>query len=180
MAVLAIVVGMATATKAQMKSVSFAPLANDIFLLTYLNQGECKLKAEVINHNGKVLCVEQFNENKSFKKQFSFQDLGEGDFSLRVTDSEGVYTTKIKKTEDGSITASINVIDGGDAKVVVKGMYTDPIYLNVYAGSEVLASNEYIDQRSGFSKEYTFEDVNTDDIVIEVVAVKKVLASVKF
>ncbi len=180
MAVLAIVVGMATAVTAQTKEVRFTPLTNDIFSLTYLNQGECKLKAEVLDSKGNVLCSEKFNENKSFRKQFSFQNLGEGNFSFKVTDGEGVYTTKIKRTYDGSMTASINKVDGGDAKVIVNGMYADPIYLNIYEGSKVLASNEYIDEGSSFSKEYSFEDVNTDDIVIEVVAVKKVLASVKF
>ncbi len=179
-AVFAIVVGMATVATAQKKSVTFTPLTNDIYSLKYFNQGDCKVKAEVLDDAGDVLSTTQLNQEKSFTKQFSFQNLAYGDFSFRVTDSEGIYITKIKRTEDGAMTASISEVDNGNAKVVVNGKFADPIYINIYEGDELLAENKFIDQGSDFSEEYTFENVNKDDLVIEVIAVKRVLASVKF
>lgn len=180
LAIAAIVVGMATGTKAQEKSVRLDPVTKDLYRLTYMNQGQSNVQIEVIDAKGKLLHSEQIKQRNSFTKSFGFQNLKLGEFSFKVTDSEGTYVTKINRTDDVHMVASIREVEEDKAKVIVRGEFMGPVYVNIYDGDKVLVFDDFIDQEASFSKVYDLSKVKARELKIEVVTDKKTLASAKF
>jgi len=102
----AIVAGTNAGALAQKKSIRLDPVTKDLYSLTYLNEGNCHIKVEVIDEDGIILLSEQIDQNKSFTKPYSFQNLSLGEYSFKVTDAEGVYLTRKKRTNEINKVAS--------------------------------------------------------------------------
>ena len=117
---------------------------------------------------------------KSFTKPYSFQNLKLGDYSFKVTDSEGTYVTKIKRADELNMVASIKKIDDEKAKVIVKGEFIYPISVNIFDRYDALVFDDYIDHESSFSKVYDLSKVKANELRIEVVAENKLLATAEF
>jgi hypothetical protein len=180
LAVAAIVAGMAAGANAQYKSVRLEPVSKDIYQLTYLNKGACNVIVEVMDKEGTVLHTESIKQKKSFTKPYSFQNLNLGEFSFKVTDDEGVYLAKIKRSEDVNMVASIKKMEDGKAKVIVKGEFMSPVSVKILNKRNELVFDDYIDHERSFSKVYDLSKVKADELKIEVVAESKLLATSVF
>lgn len=178
--VLAIVVGSATGVLAQRKLVRLDPVKKDLYQLTYLHRGNCHIKVEVIDEDGHELFTEQISQKKSFTKPYSFQNLELGEYTFKVTDDEGTYVTKIKRTDEINMVASIKKMEDEKAKVIVKGDFMSPVSVNIFDRQNILVFDDYIDHDSSFSKVYDLSKVNADELRIEVIAENKLLATAKF
>lgn len=177
---LAIVAGTTSGTLAQKKSVRLDPVSKDLYRLTYLHEGDCHIRVEVIDESGKKLLSERINQNKSFTKPYSFQNLKLGEYSFKVIDADGEYVTKIKRTDNVYMVANIRKIDEEKAKVTVKGKFMGPVSVNIFDRNSVLVFDDYIDQEKGFSKVYDLSKVRADELRIEVVTERKLLATAEF
>ena len=62
---LAIVAGTTAGAIAQKKWIRLDPVTKDLYRFTYLNDGNCNIKVEVIDANGEKLLSEQINQKKS-------------------------------------------------------------------------------------------------------------------
>ena len=180
LAVAAIVAGMATGASAQEKSVRLDPLSKDFYQLTYISEGECNIKVEIIDNEGKVLHAERIKHKNSFTKPYSFQNLNLGEYSFKVIDDEGIYLTKIKRSEEINMVANIVKFDDGKAKVIVKGDFMAPVSVLIYDSHDVLVFDDYIDRSNSFSKVYDLSKVRAEELIIDVVSEKKLLATAEF
>jgi hypothetical protein len=180
LAVAAIVAGMAAGAKAQEKSVKLDPISKDLYQLTYLKDGSCNVMVEVLDEKGTVLHTESIKQRKSFTKPYSFQNLNLGEYSFKVTDEEGVYLTKIKRSDDVNMVASIKKVSDEKAKVIVKGEFMGPVTVNIFDSHNVLVFDDYIDHEASFSRVYDLSKVKADELRIEVVAESKLLAASEF
>ncbi len=179
LAIAAIVVGMAFGVKAQEKSVRLDPVSKDLYRLTYLSQGKSDVKVEIIDEEGEILHSEQIKLRNSFTKSFNFQDLQFGEYSVKLTDQEGEYITKINRSEDVYMIATIKPLEEDKAKVIVRGEFMGPVYVNIYDGKRVLVFDDYIDMESSFSKIYDLSRVQASELEIEVVTDSETLAAAK-
>jgi len=180
LAVAAIVVGMAAGAKAQEKTVKLDPISKDLYQLTYLKDGSCNVRVEVLDDKGIVLHTESISQKKSFTKPYSFQNLNNGEYSFKVIDEDGVYVTKIKRTEDLNMVASIKKVSDEKAKVIVEGEFMGPVSVNIFDSRNTLVFDDYIDHEAGFSRVYDLSKVKADELRIEVVSETKLLATAKF
>ena len=180
LAVAAIVAGMAAGAKAQQKSVKLDPVDKDLYQLTYVNKGTCNVKVEVLDQDGTLLHAENIKHKKSFTKPYNFQNLSHGEFSFKVTDDEGEYVAKINRSEDVNMVATIRKIEGGKAKVIVKGDFMSPVSVKILNKRNDLVFGDYIDHESSFSRIYDLSKVRADELKIEVVAESKLLATAEF
>ena len=177
---LAIVAGTAAGADAQKKSVRLDPVNNDLYRLTYLNQGKCNITVEVLDDEGKKLYSEQIQQQKSFTKPYNFSSLDFGEYSFKVRDMEGEYVTKIKRSEGVSMVAKIRKIEDGKAQLFVKGEVMEPISVNIFDSNDVLLFDDYIDHERSFSRVYDLSKVKAEELRIEVVAESKLLATAEF
>lgn len=177
---LAIVAGTTVGANAQRKSIRLDPVTKDLYRLTYLNRGDCHIKVEVIDEDGSKLLSEQINQKKSFTKPYNFQNLELGEYSFKVIDAEGEYVTKIKRTDDVYMVANIRKLEDEKAKVIVRGEFMGPVSVNIFDRNDVLVFDDYIDQEKGFSKVYDLSKVKAEELRIEVVAERKLLATAEF
>jgi len=180
LAVAAIVAGMAAGAKAQEKSVRLDPLSKDTYQFTYINEGECNVKVEVLDEKGKVLHTEQINQKNSFTKPYNFQNLKFGEYSFKASDGSGVYITKIKRSNEISMVASIEAIEGEKAKIIVKGDFMAPVTVNLYDSHNALVFGDYIDHEKSFSRIYDLSKVKANELRIEVESETKMLATAEF
>lgn len=180
LAVAAIVAGMAAGALAQEKSVRLDPVSKDHYQLTYFKQGSCNVTVEVLDSKGSILHTEHIRRTNSFTKPYSFQNLRLGEYSFKVTDEEGIYLTKIKRTDDVNMLASIKKIEDEKAKVIVKGDFMAPVSVQIFDKHMVLVFSDYIDHESSFSKVYDLSKVKADELRIEVVSESKMLATAEF
>ncbi|NJN25261.1 MAG: hypothetical protein HC819_04425 [Cyclobacteriaceae bacterium] len=180
LAVLAIVVGTSAGAIAQKKSVRLDPVSKDMYRLTYFNQGQCNVKVEVIDAQGVRLLSEQINQKKSFTKPYSFENLKNGEYDFKVIDADGVYVSKITRSNEASMTAHIVKLENEKAKVIVRGEFVAPVTVKFLDRKGLLVFDDYIDQGSNFSKVYDLSRVNADEINIEVVTEEKLLATAEF
>lgn len=178
--VLAIVAGTAAGAFAQKKSVRLDPVTKDLYRLTYLNEGSCNIQVEVIDEDGTNLLSETIKQKNSFTKPYNFKYLKLGEYSFKVTDADGEYVTKIKRTDDVYMVANIRKVDDEKAKVIVKGEFMGPVSVNIFDRNNVQVFNDYIDQEKSFSKVYDLSKVRSEDLRIEVVTERKLLASSAF
>ena len=139
---LAIVVGTTAQTLAQKKSVRLDPIKKDLYNLTYVNDGKRKVKVEVIDQNGINILSEQIKQEKSFTKSYNFQNLKLGEYSFKITDEEGQYVTKIKRTDEELMVAEVKKIEDTKAKIVVKGQFMTPVSVNIIDRHDVLVFDE--------------------------------------
>ena len=177
---LAIVAGASASGIAQKKSVRLDPVNKDLYRLTYLNQGECHIKVEVIDESGLKLLSEQIHHQKSFTKPYNFSNLSLGEYSFKVTDQDGEYVTKIKRTDEVFMVASIKKLEDGRAKVIVRGEFMAPISVNILDRNDVLVFDDYIDHEKAFSKVYDLSRISAENLKIEVVTERKLLATAEF
>ena len=180
LAVAAIVAGMAFGAKAQEKSVRLDPLSKDLYQFTYLSQGECNVLVEVLDKKGNVLHTERIKRKNSFTKPYNFHNLQLGEYSFKITDAEGVYLTKLKRTEEVHMVASIKKLGADKAEVIVKGEFMAPVSVNIFDSHDVLVFDDYIDHENSFSKVYDLSKVKADELKIEVVSESKMLATAEF
>jgi hypothetical protein len=180
LAVAAIVAGMAFGAIAQEKSVRLDPLNKDLYQLTYLNQGECNVVVEVLDKDGHVLHAERIKRKNSFTKPYNFRNLSLGEYSIKITDEAGVYLTKIKRSAEVNMVASIIKLDDEKAKIIVKGEFMAPVSVNIIDSHNVHVFDDYIDHESSFSKVYDLSKVRADELRIEVVSESKMLATAEF
>jgi len=180
LAVAAIVAGMAAGVKAQEKSIRLDPLNQDTYQLTYIKKGECKIKVEVLDEEGRVIHEERIKNEKSFTKPYSFENLQLGEYSFKVTDNEGIYLTKIKRSEEINMVASIKKLEDDKAKIIVKGDFMAPVSVNIYDSFNVLVFDDYIDHEKSFSVIYDLSKVRAEKLRIEVVSDNGMLATAKF
>lgn len=180
LAVAAIVAGMAFGANAQEKSVRLDPLNKDLYQFTYFSKGSCNVLVEVLDKNGNILHTERIKQRNSFTKPYNFQNLRLGEYSFKITDEEGVYLTKIKRSEEVNMVASIITLDDEKAVVIVKGEFMAPVSVNIYDAHNVLVFDDYIDHESSFSKVYDLSKVRANELRIEVVSEKKMLATSEF
>ena len=87
---------------------------------------------EVYDDSGTMLLSEQITQKKSFTKPYSFQNLEFGVYSFKVIDAESEYVTKIKRSDEAYMAASIKQIDDEKAKIIVKGEIMEPVSVNIY------------------------------------------------
>jgi hypothetical protein len=179
-AIAAIVAGMATGAIAQKKFVRLDPLSKDLYQLTYVNKGECNIKVEIIDREGKVLYAERIKHKNSFTKPYSFQNLNLGEYSFKVIDDEGIYLTKIKRSRELNMVANVIKLDHDKAKVIVKGDLVAPVSVLIYDSYDILVFEDYIDHANSFSKVYDLSKVKAEDLIIEVVSENKMLATAEF
>lgn len=177
---LAIVAGTAPGTFAQLKSVRLDQVSKDLYRLTYLKEGDCQIKVEVIDQSGTKLLSEQIKRQKSFTKPYNFQSLNFGEYSFKVIDSEGEYVTKIERTDNVYMVANIKKVDEEKAKVIVKGEFMGPVSVNIFDRNDVLVFDDFLDQERGFSKVYDLSKVKANELRVEVVTENKLLATAKF
>ena len=180
LAVAAIVAGTAAGLKAQEKSVRLEPLNQDTYQLTYIKKGECKIKVEVFDDKGRVLHKEHIKNEKSFTKPYSFENLQLGEYSFKVTDDQGIYLTKIKRSEEINMVASIKKLEGDKAKIIVIGDFMAPVSVNIYDSYNVLVFDDYIDHEKSFSIVYDLSKVKAEELRIEVVSDNSMLATARF
>ncbi len=180
LAVAAIVAGMASGVKAQEKSIRLDPLDKDTYQLTYINPGEYSLKVEVLDEEGKILHSEHIIRSRSFTKPYSFQNLDLGEYSFKVTDDDGIYLTKIKRSDEINMVASIKKIEHDKAKIIVKGDFMAPVSVNIYDSHNALVFDDYIDKEKSFSRIYDLSKVIAEELRIEVVSDSNMLATAKF
>lgn len=177
---LAIVAGTTAGAVAQKKSVKLDPISKDLYRLTYVNKGDCQLRVEVVDENGTKLLSEQIRQKKSFTKPYSFKNLKLGEYAFKVIDTEGEYVTRIKRTDEVYMVASIKKIEDEKAKIIVKGEFMGPVSVNIYGRNDVLVFDDYIDQEKGFLKVYDLSKVKADELRMEVVTEKRLLATAEF
>lgn len=177
---LAIVAGTTAGVKAQNKTVRLDPISKDVYRFTYLDDGPCHLKVEVFDEEGHQLLSENINQKKSFTKPYSFQNLRLGEYAFKVTDDDGEYVTRIKRTDEVTMVASIKKFENEKAKIIVKGDVMGPVTVNIYDENDVLVFDDYIDEENSFSKVYDLSNVKADDLRIDVITEKKLLASTNF
>ena len=180
LAVAAIVAGMAAGANAQEKSVRLDPVSKDHYQLTYQKNGSCNVLIEVLDNKGTVLHTERLMQRKSFTKPYSFQNLQFGEYSFKVTDEEGVFVTKIKRSDDINMVASINKMEDDKAKIIVKGEFMGPVSVNIFDKHNELVFDDHIDHESSFSRIYDLSKVKADELRIEVVSERKMLATAEF
>jgi len=180
MVALAIVAGTTAGAIAQKKSIRLDPVTKDLYRLTYLNQGNCNIKVEVLDEDGNKLLSEQINRKKSFTKPYNFTNLDFGEYSFKVIDNEGEFVTKIKRSDEVFMVARINKIEDEKAEVIVRGEFMGPISVNIFDRHDVLVFDDYIDQEKGFSKVYDLSKVKAEELRIEVVTEQKLLATAEF
>jgi hypothetical protein len=180
MAIAAIVAGVVMGAEAQDKSVRLDPVSSDLYRLTYLNEGSANVKVEILDEKGVVLHSERIFQKNSFTKPYSFANLKDGEFAFKVIDSEGVYVTTIKRSDDVNMVASIKKVDDEKAKVVVKGDFMAPVTVNIYDKRNMLVFNDYVDHENSFSRVYDLSKVKADELKIEVVTESKMLATAEF
>jgi hypothetical protein len=180
LAVFAIVAGISFGAIAQKKTIRLDPVSKDLYRLTYIHRGNCNLKVEVVDAKGKKLLTEYIDQKKSFTKPYSFKNLAQGEYSFVVTDKEGVYLSKVKRTTDYNMTADIRLLDDAKAKVIVKGSFMEPVYVNILDKHGLLIFDDYIDHERSFSKVYDLSKIDADQIEIVVVTQEKLLAKKEF
>lgn len=180
MAVFAIVAGTTAGAFAQEKSVRLDPVSKDHYRLTYRSKGDCAVRIEVLDKEGSKLLSEQIRQKKSFTKPYSFENLDLGEYTFKVIDSNGIYVSKIKRTSDVNMVANINKVDEEKAEVTVRGEFMGPVSVNIFDRNDVLVFDDYIDQEKGFSKVYDLSKVKAEELRIEVVAERKLLATAEF
>jgi len=124
--------------------------------------------------------TERIKRSNSFTKPYNFHILSLGEYSFKITDEEGVYLTKIKRSEDIHMVASIKKIDDEKAEVNIKGEFMSPVSVNIFDSHNVLVFDDYIDHENSFSKVYDLSKVRADELRIEVVSESKMLATSEF
>jgi hypothetical protein len=177
---LAIVAGTTAGVLAQTKSVRLDPLSKDLYQLTYLNQGKCKVMVEVHDENGTRLLSDQIKRKRSFTKVYSFSNLDPGSYSFKITDGVGEYVTTIQRSDEVFMIARIKKISEKKAKVIVRGEFMEPISVNIFNGNDVKIHVDKIDSQKSFSKVYDLSKVSEEELRIDVVAEQKILAAAKF
>jgi hypothetical protein len=180
MVVAAIVAGMAAGANAQEKSVRLDPINKDHYQLTYVKQGTCNILVEVLDDQGVVLHAERLKQKNSFTKPYSFQNLEFGEYSFKVTDEEGVFVTKIKRSDEIHMVASIRKLADDKAKVIVKGEFMRPVSVNIFDKHNELVFDDYIDHERAFSRIYDLSKVKANELRIEVESESKMLATAEF
>ena len=177
---LAIVAGTTAGADAQKKWLRLDPVSKDLYRFTYLNDGTCNVKVEVIDANGEKLLSEHINRKKSFTKPYDFTNLDFGEYSFKVIDSDGEYVTKIKRSNDVYMVANIKKVDEDKAKVIVRGEFMGPVSVNIFGRNDVLVFDDFIDHKKSFFRIYDLSRIKAEELRIEVVAEEKLLATAEF
>ena len=180
MVVLAIIAGTTSGAFAQRKTVRLDPIDRDLYQLTYINHGDKQVKVEVLDQDGKKLMSDLIREEKSFTKPYNFQKLDKGEYSFKITDAEGEYITKVRKTNDLYMVAKIRKIDQNRVKIYVNGDFMDPVSVNIFDRNGVLIFDDHIDQEKGFERIYDLSKIEARDLRIEVVNENDLLATAAF
>jgi hypothetical protein len=109
---------------------------------------------------------------KSFKKSHDFKNLKLGEYSFKITDDEGVYVTKIKRTEEKLMIAVVEKIDDAKSKIVITGEFITPVSVNIIDRNDVVVFDDYINHEKGFSRVYDLSNLKADQVRLEIVAGK--------
>ena len=94
-----------------------------------------------------------------------------------MIDENGEYVTRIEKKEENDMVAAIKDLGEDRAKIIVKGEYMDPVFVNVFNRNDELVVDDYIERTRSFSRIYDLSGIKTGELRIEVAAGQKLLAS---
>lgn len=177
MVALAIVVGATASSMAQEKSVRFDPVSKDVYQLTYLNEGPSHIRVELIDEQGTKLLSQEIHKEKSLLQPLNLSNIKKGAYIFKVIDDQGEFVTRVVKLKNDDMEAAIKTLENDRAKIIVKGEYLEPVYVNVFDRNDVLLFDDYIERERAFTRVYDLSKLNSNDLRIEVASKQKILAA---
>ncbi len=178
--ILAIVVGMSFQAFSQKQEVKFIPIGDNVYQLNYLKKSQGLVKVEIKNETGRLLYQENIERTDPFTKPFDFRNFETGIFYLRVSDGVDTYLTKINRSPEANMVASIIKYKDDKAKVIVQGDVMETVYINIYDRYGIPVFEDIIDRERGFSRIYDLSKINAEQARIEVASGDKVLATTMY
>jgi len=171
-------------TTGDVKDVKVSSVESDKVELTYLSDGECKVKVNIYNQEGTRLFSESIKNSKSFKKAYDLSKLPVGEYEFEIIDNKKVVSEKVKVAPSEEdlryIKASVVKEEGDKYSVKVIGEIVDPIAVNIYDKYGKLVYGDLIDIKNSFSRMYDLSKSFGKDVKFEVVQNGEVLAEANF
>ena len=140
-----------------------------------LNEGVGKAKVSILSADGQSLSSRKVNvKNENLMLPYNMKDMPAGEYQVKiVTDQEEVIYT-VETTErpialaDLPLMAYGKVLDTNTVKMTVVGLLEPGVEVKIFSSkSGKLIYKETIDQAEGFSKNFSFNGMNAEDIYME-------------
>ncbi len=179
-AILAMVAGISFQAFSQNQKVKIVPINDDVYQLNYLKKSPGWVKMEIKDIDENVLYQEKIERTDPFTKPFDFKNYKTGIFYLKVTDGEDTYLTKINRSPEANMVASIIKYKDEKAKVIVEGDVMETVYVNIYDRYGIPVFEDIIDRERGFSRIYDLSKIDADHAKIEVASGNKILATTRY
>lgn len=142
-----------------------------------LNEGVGSAKISILDQDGKVLSNRKVRvKDENLMVPYNMDNLPAGEYQVKiVTDTEEVTYT-IATTEkpipsaDLPLMAYGKTLDENTVSVTVVGLMEPGVDVEIYsAESGKKIYSEYIYQKEGFKKDYSFNNFNSKDIYLKVI-----------
>ena len=168
----------------EVKDVKVTTVESDKVELTYLSDGECKVKVNIYDQKGSRVFTESIKNPKSFKKAYDLSKLPVGEYEFEIIDNEKVVSEKVKVApaydDTRYIKASVVKEEGEKYSVKVVGAVIDPIAINIYNKYGELIYGDLIDISKGFTRIYDLSKAISTDVKFEIVQNGEIIAATTF
>ena len=152
--------------------------------LTYLSEGEAKVKVNIYNQRGAIVYSEVIKHPKSFSKSYDLSKLPKGEYEFEIVDSRKVVSEKVTlssaKNAEKFLKADVSMTEEGKYSLVVIGEVVKPIQVNIYNARGILLYGDYISVEKSFTRSYDLTKSHVKDVKFEVIQDGTLLAEAKF
>ncbi|EAZ83198.1 T9SS type A sorting domain-containing protein [Algoriphagus machipongonensis] len=145
-----------------------------------LKEGLGSAKISILSKDGKSLSSRKvIVKNENLMVPYDLENLPTGEYLVKIVsdDEEVTYTVETEKapiaSDDLPLMAYGSVLDNQSVRLAVVGLLEPGVEVKVFnSESGKMIYEEQINQEEGFTKNFTFKGVDTDDIYMEVTDVK--------
>jgi len=141
-----------------------------------LKEGVGNAKITILNEDGKNLNQRKVHvRDESIVVPYDLKNLPAGEYQVKIVteEEEVIYTVETSNqpipTEDLPLMAYGKIVDDNTVNLSVIGLTEPGVDIKVFSSaSGKVIYEEYVDQPEAFKKDYSFKDMNSEEIYLEV------------
>ncbi|WP_192350175.1 hypothetical protein [Algoriphagus sp. Y33] len=142
-----------------------------------LNEGVGSAKISILNQDGKILSSRKVRvKGENLMVPYNMDNLPAGEYKVKIETNQEEVTYTIATTNEPIPSAALplmaygKTVDENTVSVTVIGLTEPGVNVEVYSAKsgEVIYS-EHVDQAEGFKKDYSFNNMKSNDVYLKVI-----------
>ncbi len=160
--------------KETINNVSVVPTAKGAAISVSLDEASDKIvKVNIYNAAGKKIYTDRVKGNKSFKRNYNFEKLTAGKYTVELISENGIVKEEINYAvapRVKSVDANLQQRDKGIYSLTVSSANDVPAYISIYDNRNNLVHTEKMEMGGAFTKDYNLNRIHLSGLRFVVIS----------